>query len=283
MIVEPIPYSTRFKNYIQEIKNIYVYKEKIHIPFLVVVVGQACTLKCADCANLTPYAPTESKSYDQNKINKDLKKILEVAEIDLIQIQGGEPFCYSSLDKLLKELPTDQKIRIATNGTLIPTENVLNLLKERKAEVRVSDYGLPQYVEKVKNLVEKLKQKEIIYSLYHFTMRDGSWIDFGGRYMLSEKNKRIVDDRYWTCSFGRNCLTLEDSILGYCSRSTIAPKIQGYKYRRSDYLMLDKIQNKNIFRWYLVNYTYKKHPMKCCRYCHGMKGKMVKPAIQLQD
>ncbi|MGJ4849964.1 hypothetical protein ACH6CV_06895, partial [Bacillota bacterium Meth-B3] len=54
------------------------------IPFLVVAIGQACTLRCRDCGNMSPYAPHEVSSYPIEEIIDDLKLILEYAEI----IQG---------------------------------------------------------------------------------------------------------------------------------------------------------------------------------------------------
>ena len=278
-----IPYIKRFIKYCEEMKNVYIHHKKIHIPYLVVSVGQACTLRCAHCGNLTPYAPKECRSYSYVNICQDINRLLEVAQIDCIQIQGGEPFSYSFLDKLLEGLPPDQEIIIATNGTLIPIENVMLLLKERKVTVRISDYGLPQYVETVNKLIYKLTQNSVPYLLYQFVLNNGTWIDFGGiEVKYPEKSKRIIADRYWNCGF-RDCLTLENSIIGYCSRSTIAPKIQGYEYKEKDYLMLKRFKDKTALRWKLLNYTYRKHPMNCCRYCYGMEGKVVKPAIQIES
>lgn len=75
---------------------------RMRIPFLVVSVGQACNYKCRDCGNLAPYSPEGFRRYDVNDIVQSLAIIFRhVHRLDCIQIQGGEPFLYTDLDKLL--------------------------------------------------------------------------------------------------------------------------------------------------------------------------------------
>lgn len=62
--------------------------------FLVLVVGQACSLKCKNCANFAPYAPKEMLHYSFADIQRSLTVIWNaLGGIQKVQIQGGEPFC----------------------------------------------------------------------------------------------------------------------------------------------------------------------------------------------
>ena len=76
-------------NIFQKIKH-YFYDLNYEIPFLVVVTGQKCTLKCKNCANFCPYHSPELDFYDVNLIIKDLKNIIKrIKSLGSIQIQGG--------------------------------------------------------------------------------------------------------------------------------------------------------------------------------------------------
>ena len=75
------------------------------IRFMVLSVGQACSYKCKNCGNFAPYAPAEFMRYKLEDIISWMKKILEAVDsISVLQIQGGEPFAYSDLGRLITSL-----------------------------------------------------------------------------------------------------------------------------------------------------------------------------------
>lgn len=278
MLIKKTPWLIRTKSYLKQINRFI--KGKITIHFMVVSVGQACSLKCKNCANLTPYCGSENKRYNVEDIIRHIGKISNVANITSLQIQGGEPFIYSDLSKLIEAVPDATDIRIATNGTIIPDKEVLEILKKRNVEVRISDYKIEKYKETVKKLQEELKKWDVKFFMYEFTNQTGDWTDMGG-VSVPRKDTKTASDTYWTCSFGKNCLTLENGMLGYCSRAIIAPVVQGYDYNKKDYFYVDKIDK--CFKLKLMRYIQERHPMEVCRYCYGMQGKHIKPAIQLDN
>ena len=60
---------------------------------LVVCVGHACSLKCKECANFTPHVPYDSMIYNVDTICSELDAILGCCDVEMIQIQGGNPSC----------------------------------------------------------------------------------------------------------------------------------------------------------------------------------------------
>lgn len=57
---------------------------------LVLVVGQACNLKCKNCGNFCPISLPETKRYDVKSIIESLRIILKnVYRMSYLQIQGG--------------------------------------------------------------------------------------------------------------------------------------------------------------------------------------------------
>lgn len=76
-----------------------------NISYMVLCVGQACNYKCKNCGNFAPYAPAEFMRYKLEDIISWMKQILEAVDsIDVLQIQGGEPFAYSDLGRLIVSL-----------------------------------------------------------------------------------------------------------------------------------------------------------------------------------
>ena len=115
---------------------------KIVIPSLVICVGQACTLKCKDCGNFTPYAPKHMLRYSMQKIINDLNLLIENATITHLGLQGGEAFLHPELNSLLQFIvntPDIKQCQIATNGTLLPNVDV-KLLQHDKMSIRISNY-----------------------------------------------------------------------------------------------------------------------------------------------
>lgn len=85
-----------------KISSLLVEQPKLQTRLLAISVGQACSLKCKDCANFAPYAKKENMRYSLESIKNGLDKLLPFfEEIDTFHIQGGEPFLYSDLAELI--------------------------------------------------------------------------------------------------------------------------------------------------------------------------------------
>lgn len=88
-----------------EYEMVYHQFMPLRIRFMVLSVGQACNYKCKNCGNFAPFAPAEFMRYKFEDITQSMNQILEsVDNIRILQIQGGEPFLYSDLGRLVKHL-----------------------------------------------------------------------------------------------------------------------------------------------------------------------------------
>lgn len=248
--------------------------------FMVISVGQACSLKCRDCANFSPYAQKENRRYELESIKRDIEKtFLNFSKIDVVHIQGGEPFLYSQLVEVLEFLEQYNdiynKIQIGTNGTIIPNEDVLAYLKlhNEKIEVRISKYTNIN----IEKLILSLEKENIKYRMYDFVSRDGKWKSVGSiEYYDDNDNEEYQKEKIYNCPWSA-CFTIENGMIGRCARSIPAYKLQEIKYREDDYIKIEKSKQED-FR----NYFMFMRPMECCRFCAGGYGKEIAPAIQLQ-
>lgn len=258
-------------------------QNKLYIRFLVVIVGQACNLRCRDCGNFAPFAPKETLRYDVNRIIGHLKIITKYARIRLLQIQGGEPFIYPRLETLLefvRHCPEIEKCLIATNGTVLPNVSPA-ILRHEKFIVRISQYPVASNISR--KVQKWLHDNSIRYEMYHFVSKEDKWFDLGkGK---TYKPGAEAEARFQNCLF-RNCLTLEDGFLGRCSRSVIAWKLQGFAPRRPNrgggcYL---PVSDSETFRVWLDEYISNPRHMEACCYCNGTDVRLsIEPAIQLKS
>ena len=265
-----------------QILSLYSWTVRNHfcIPGLVVSVGQKCTLKCKNCGNFSPYASQEHLEYDVFDIIREINSFLDTVDfITEIQIQGGEPFLYKDLEKLVEFTLNEKRIlhvTIASNGTIIPPDKIISLCKNPKVTIRISDYSIPGKKQVLKNY---LNNNGINYFCYNFSDNNDKWRDLGGIDTIRENDDSIVEKRFMNCNF-QYCLTLENAMLGWCSRSTHAPFIQKFPISDEDIFKFeaDGTADCKKLREYLSEHKF----METCRYCHGTDGEAIQPAIQIQ-
>ena len=250
---------------------------------MVLVVGQACNYKCKMCANFAPISPNAFKRYDVKDIKKTLDTLLlNVQSIEELQIQGGEPFLYRDLGEILNYLNIHRDIVkdivIATNGSIIPDDSIIKLIRSNAISVRISDYGIT--LERTQALIKKLNDNGIKNWVYSFTNGKGNWYDCGGVNTFREVDLRIFKYQFKTCKFN-TCLTLERGEISHCSRATNSYILQKFDRKRTDYVDLNSGKGL-LLRIKLSKYIYLDHYMTACAYCYGTKEeRLIEAAEQL--
>ena len=261
------------------------------LPYMVLSVGQACNYKCKNCGNFAPFAPAEFMRYKFEDVAQWMSKILDVVDsINTLQIQGGEPFLYSDLGRLITYLRNIHggggginSIEIATNGSILPNDDLLKILKDSNVDVRISNYNITP--EKTKILQETLQNWGIRHTVYFFTSHNGYWYDKGS---INAQDYPHYDDKVLNRRFDRcnnsGCLTLERGRLAHCSRANNAPVIQGFEAPSDDYILLSDYADRDELKKALMKYCLHPKFMEACRYCYGSEGaKMIPPAVQLEE
>lgn len=269
-------------NILKKIKHHY-YDKNYEMPNLVVITGQKCTLKCKHCANFSPYHSSDVDFYNMQLIINDLKNIFKrIKFISHLQIQGGDFFLHKDAQSLLEYVAKEDKIKnctIATNCILIPKEEALLVLKNKKFTVRISHYGTAN--EKNENLlVNKLSQYDIQYSFHKFANGNGFWSDCGGINTSKHTYEETVDN-YSNCIF-KVCTTLENGIISRCSRATIAHKLQDYKIKRQDYVNVRSVFfSISSLKKFIKIKDSNKGIVTACFYCNGTSGSKINAGEQL--
>lgn len=243
-----------------------------------VSVTNQCSLRCKDCNNLMPYCK-EFVSISAEDLINDIKNLLKyVDQIVSIEIIGGEPFIYAQIPKLLEYVCREKRIRfvrVTTNGIVLPSKEVVELLSDPKVCVSISDYGEVN-AKKAKEVYKYLTQNHICVK-YLKNMR---WIASGG-INKRNKRKRKMKYEYFHCDARKNCRTLYKGKLYVCGRAPVLDEL-GLLTGQSSYLdirgmKVDKTAGKKQIQKFYMNYY-----AECCDYCDYSSDKVcwVQAGIQ---
>lgn len=246
----------------EQLNNIFHNCFMLHT--VVVSLGQKCNFRCTNCGNMTPDAPEDIWAYPATDIIRWFDELLSnISLIWYVQIQGGEPFLYSDLEKIINYVGNRDEIAnvtFATNGSIIPPETILKLIKKYNMSIRISDYETSRA--NAKKLYDVCNTLGIVVLDYHFGDDDSMWFDVGTKNTPREDNNMIVRNRFAQCGF-KDCLTLERGELSHCSRGPNAHLIQRFTRLETDYVRADADIEA------IKNYIRKAHFMTACRYCNG--------------
>lgn len=254
---------------LESLKN----KEIYSIPRIPVVLTPKCTLKCKDCNNLM-WKFQEYKELHSQKIINSLKAIIQQFDfVPCVELIGGEPFMASILKEILAFLCEEKKvlsIEITTNATVVPNDEIIDLLKNEKVIVRISDYSC---VIKQDRFISSMEKNRIHYVELPMEW----WISPGGTEKRGRKVESLVK-QYYACASGYLCKTLWENKLYPCARAASLKELDIY----ADCAYVD-LENQKKLRERIINF-FLAPTCGACDYCDiALEHKnYVEPAIQMQ-
>ena len=232
-------------------------ENELVIPYLPLYLTTKCSLNCEKCNNLMPMFHGKAYDFSWEKTRNSLDYILDnVKEMIFCELVGGEPFLNSEFENILDYVMHEKKIRqivVVTNGTVIPSDSVLCKLRESKALVRVSDYGL---FEKMSQFVAKLDSASINVRI----QQDMKWNDPGNT-LKRGKNTDELKRQYNRCEFSMKCKYLCENQLFTCARAASLYKL-GITDAEGDVMTISANTTKQeLLDFYLHDYG------AVCDYC----------------
>lgn len=167
---------------IEEFISVYnVYKhDKVYFSSISFLPSTICNLNCKHCLNFNPYAKQfYVREWDQ--LIKDVDLFFSCVDyIMLFHVSGGEPMLYKHTADLIEYIDKNYgskigTLRTVTNGTIVPTDEVLEKLSKCNIEITVDDYreAVPKFNSQFDRLIEKLKE----YKIKYYINKADSWID----------------------------------------------------------------------------------------------------------
>lgn len=247
-----------------------------------VVITECCSLKCRDCSNLMQYYKSP-ENLDPQEIIESLKSLFCVVRVHELKLIGGEALVsQKALAEILVYLRDEARgsydeIRIITNGTIMPGDALVKVMKETPGlTVVFSNYG--------KLSVRKDEFSELCRTQgidFILNPEDEYWWDYG-RPVKYNATDRQTQGKYAGCYARRLCTSLYRGRLYVCPRQAHGIRLGMMPEAEGEYVdLLDTSLSGDKLREAVLGLTDRKDFISACRYC--IDGKLVKipKAVQI--
>ena len=253
--------------------------ETSKIEGLGVIMGQICTLKCIHCNESLPHFTCSSGFEKREDILSDLQLLTEACGvIGHVELVGGEPFLHPDLANILKgilELNIGF-IQIFTNGTVVPNDESLGVMANKRIAVYISNYErvLSNKLKSNRDLLqEKFEQYGVVYELG----RSKSWMDFSSFEEIDESDEEWKE-QYESCGMNK-CHRLYKGHLFGCPHH-YGGTVRGF---------IDMSDSVDIHQYSAIELSgvlqhFRSEPCRACKRCKmPFYAPFVKDAIQMGE
>ncbi|WP_026520141.1 radical SAM protein [Butyrivibrio sp. FCS006] len=251
-------------------------------------VTERCTLKCEKCAHGCWNVPMANEDLSLDVVKESADNYFNAFDfvVEFVLI-GGEPFLYKHIAESIAYIGDNYRnqiitFAITTNGTILPTQEVLDACKKYDVHIHISNYvkTLPALRERYKMLCRILEKNDISYELSN---EDDKWVDYGFDSLVrsEEENLESVFDKCKT-----PCREVRGNKYYFCVQARAVGENMAFDVE-DDYLDLSVIKNKEDKKTLMefgMGYS-KKGYLDMCKYCYGAEAaeRVIPRAIQKRD
>lgn len=241
-------------------------------------VTSRCTFRCKYCNFFMPYFKDEEHyDYDETDILQDFEAYFKVVDyVASWSIIGGEPLLNKRLPQIIENVYKKFSdkigyIQVISNGSLLPSKELLNVMKKCQVRMRLSDYThvLP-YEKKLAEVKCCLEENRIPYDISFYKQ----WFDLGtnAHEIPSFSCSEAETARHMRlCATG--CHQLNDKRFFFCGQGFARPKKGFCSLQDGDCIELDtctgSIEDKETILKFCMGFPPKGY-ISVCRTCYGM-------------
>jgi len=240
-----------------------------------VVITEQCSMKCRDCANLMQFY-SRPKNSDTDLLFKSVDRLMQcVDHLYEFRVIGGDPFMnkeiYKIINKFVKYKNVDNVV-IYTNARIVPKEENLNCLKNKKVRLQITNYSDSQAVLTHPSLVAQ--HDEIVKLLSSNNIKFVSekvtkWDDIGILKFIKETPTQ-TSNKFMDCC-ANDLFSLLNGVLYKCPVSAHGTNLKAFSfdpnYDGVD-LVDEKISLKNLKKK-LIDFYHNNKYVTACTYCKG--------------
>lgn len=251
---------------IKQAENIEYKNDGLNIVFDKVEfnITAHCTLKCKDCAQILYL----TKKMGHSDVELTKKSILEFSKVidycALVEVFGGEPLVHPNLYEILdaaSKIENIFEVVVDTNGTMMPQDNILELMANRRIAMRITDYGeLSTQKYKLKDACDKAGVPCTIKKV-------GIWNIYG----KAEKSSYTDQEKkFRTCVSANKCSSLIEGKWHVCARDAHLTRLGMLSNNEDEYMnFLDENMSYEQKRIKMNDLLLRKEPLSSCQYCNG--------------
>ena len=249
----------------------YVYdRDEIRIDRIEIFLTPCCTLNCEKCIAFIPYfKERKHTALDMLKQDADLL-FSKVDYVFKLKLLGGEGFLYPHLVEYIDYLYDNyaekiREVRIGTNGTVFPKEDVIECCRRHDIIIDISDYtaAVPQLC-KLNDVIAFLKKENIRYDVKRVGEQ---WLDMGFPNNVPEsKDEKELQEHFYNCAMF--CREFYDGKFFFCCSNFAAIRTGLFPENENDYMDFTKEFSKKELLEYELGYSKQGHTT-FCKICFG--------------
>lgn len=257
-----------------------------------IIITYRCNLKCKLCTAYSPYYDIPPH-FPYEKLEKSIDSFFKIVTYTgKFTVTGGEPLLHKDLPKIIAYILNFAEqfgeLEIITNGTMIPSEELLCVIRSNsKIKFLVDDYG--EISTNVKNIRNIFNENKINYVIRGNNINDaycGGWIDYGD---FSKKlfTKEAVEELFSRCISPQKmnfCFAIKNGEIHPCGASSRCMELNIIPKNEEEYidlfdesLTIEEQRNK-------IKGIQNTNSLTACAYCNGFceDSPRFPPAEQLE-
>ncbi len=266
-------------NHITEIPNNKVKRDSVSIIFDKVEfnITAKCTLKCKDCAQILYL--TDKLGHSDTELTLETMRRFS-ATVDycaLVEVFGGEPLLHPDLIDILRETSSHSNILevvVDTNGTIMPKEELLDLMGKYRIAMRITDYG--KVSSKKYELRDACMEHNVPCTIKHVS----EWNIYGP----AEKSQNQENQKkFASCVSANKCSSLIEGKWHVCARDAHMTRLGMLENNGMEYIdFMDQHMQISDIREKMYGLLNRKKPLSSCVYCDG-SDKLSMGGIQREN
>jgi organic radical activating enzyme len=228
----------------------FIHTQKVHIFQTDVLVTEKCNLACSFCNMFIPHYELP-KHRDTQTILNDIDLYFNLVDyVSIFHLVGGEPFLHPNIKDIIEyilEKYSDKidKFIITTNGTVLPKEEILEVLKNNNLILSVSNYS--NKLEKLKSKVERVIETYKENNINHYVRNNIEWYDFGDLRIKNNMSEEELINHFDSCTAPFR--GLNDGKFYYCHLNTSAVLTKLFSLNDNDYVNLSEVSAENLIKF----------------------------------
>lgn len=253
------------------------YFNRTYMRLAQITLTERCTLRCKKCAHACYNVDSLSKDMSLSDVYKSADSFF--AKVDFINefvLIGGEPLLYQQLANAIDYVGEHYRKKmvifsITTNGTIVPSKEVLEASRNYRVLYRISNYSasLPRLREAHRRLLSTLEEYGIEYKL---SPESGNWIDYGFDYLNKSMDEDELIKTFDHCL--TPCREVRGNKLYFCVMARSVSDNLRLGEGREDYLDLERLDGPDYQKELMefnLGYSEKGY-LDMCHRCHGMNA-----------
>ncbi len=269
------------------IYDVYV-RNLIRIDRIEVFLTSRCTLNCEKCISYIPYF-TRKRDIPLEQLKKDADILFsKVDYIYKLKLLGGEGLLYPYLIEYIDYLCERYQdkigiIRIGTNGTILPNQEILDMCVRNHVILDVSDYSQAVPDKSRLNEIKTLCDKNHV--AIEIKRTGEQWLDLGfPDKTLDKRNEKQIQEHFYGCAMF--CRQFGQGKMWFCCTNFAAVCAGLFTESENDYFDFATDFSKKELLEYEVGYSRLGHTT-FCNVCGGCSDEVnpcqVEVARQMRE